>query len=589
MDYYNRPFQLFHQDISSRIKKNSNYLRREFWNLIPPGEYRHIQAQDLFWSYSKSIERKAAEIVKNYSIDYWMHLSRRIGIGSGGVNKEPITININRFIITGLIQRYARQKRCKHVGNSSQIKSSEVFNGLLMSEEFEFERRIIEELPAQLVFTDFNSSNLLEYYTLENLAYELWVCGAKLRAIGKGVVIIIHHDSSEYFYEVSSEILDKLIYSYDSRLKGGYVTESGTVFSDGVLDSDSEIFIPIINVYDVPLTHINALLEKVLKLSIQSIGQSNFILYPYPIKKYIEVHRPLEKDFRQKYGISFVTVIISFSAMCFRYFYLTAVEKKTSILKILQRGYDGPFKRKDILDEVSYFAKHVCRYLAEPLPSNKELEQGFVFLELRDQLKIDIRNSGSLKLFIKSNDDYYFVDYSTIPNILNNLFDGINLNTHNYRGSLFENSLGFTCHLPTKPCKATDGTLKQIDFSYVVGECLLIGECKVVARKNSFFSGSFNSLKLRETKVVEKGLKEIDEKAVWLLRNPKGVNYDISKIKYILPFTISPFVEYIHSTNSFYWINEELPRVLSFEELRSFVDTFDLKSVRYNLLETNWR
>jgi hypothetical protein len=583
LDYYNRPFILFHNYIKDKIPKNTNYLRSNFWRIIPEGLYENLNAQDLFFSYSKSLEKRAKEIIEKYSIEYWLHLSRRIGIGSGGENKHHVTIITNRFYILALIQKYGLIKRCGHVDDSKKIDISQVFNGLLMSEEFTIERQIIQNQPSQIVFTDFGPENLIEYYKVEKLAYELWVCAAKLRAIGKGAIIVVDQNYEGFFYEAPDEQLDKLIESYDSRLSSNLASETGTVFANEIIDKDSEIFLPVINTNNISITYLKPILKEFLQIDHEGEAPVNFLMVPFPIKKFIKTHLPFDNDFVTKYNISFTKIIATFSALCYRYFYMTVIEKCPTFIKVTMRGYEGVSKKDEIINEINYFKSTICKTLEIEVPSKEEIDKAFEFLELRDQNSIDVFDLSTLKIFLKANEDYYFIDYTVIPTFLDHLFNQIELNHYQFRGELLEKSTGIDTFLPTKPCKSINGEKRQIDFSFRYEDYLILGECKVVSRKNSYFLGSYKAIKLREVKVVNKGLREADEKADWLIRNPVGTNYNIQAVKYILPIAISPFVEYIPSTDKWFWINDLLPRVLSLQEVKSFIDNIDKKTIKYNI------
>ncbi len=71
------------------------------------------------------------------------------------------------------------------------------------------------------------------------------------------------------------------------------------------------------------------------------------------------------------------------------------------------------------------------------------------------------------------------------------------------------------------------------------------------------------AISYRRKQVIERSLNEIDEKALWLAKNPIGRNYDVTNFRYILPVGISPFVEFIPSLSPRYWISEKIPRVLT--------------------------
>jgi hypothetical protein len=120
--------------------------------------------------------------------------------------------------------------------------------------------------------------------------------------------------------------------------------------------------------------------------------------------------------------------------------------------------------------------------------------------------------------------------------------------------------------LPTKQIFGYDNTSRQVDAAFAVEDVLVICECKVVGRSIAVERGSADALATRK-KVIDTALREIDEKAQWLLAHPKGTNYDITEFHYILPLGVTPFTEFIPSRDTYYWLNDRVPRVLSPHEL----------------------
>ena len=328
----------------------------------------------------------------------------------------------------------------------------------------------------------------------------------------------------------------------------------------------------------------NPFFKKFLGISLSKESKSNFIILPYPVKKFLKAHLPFEEDFITLNNINYRHIIILIASLCYRFFYLTIIKREPIMLNLTMRGYEGPSKKKSIVDEAFYYSTPICIILNEDLISKEEIINAFEYLENKNQNNVNIFDFGTLKIFINSSNGYYYIDYSVIVSILQNLFNNIPLKSHGFRGNLLEEAINLPCYLPTTPCKGIDNTSKQIDFSCLIGDTLIIGECKVVARRQSFFNGSYQAIKLREDKVIDKGLDHIDDKAQWLLNHLRGTNYNITKIKNILPIAISPFVEFIHSKKRKCWINETTPRVLSLSEFIDFIKSFDKNQVRYNLL-----
>jgi len=118
--------------------------------------------------------------------------------------------------------------------------------------------------------------------------------------------------------------------------------------------------------------------------------------------------------------------------------------------------------------------------------------------------------------------------------------------------------------------------VRQIDYAVAIDSHLVIAECKAVGRSIGFDRGDPQSIKYRTDNVVELSLSQVDEKANWLAIHQVGRNYNIAKYDYILPIAISPFVEFIPSQDTRYWVTKDIPRVLmpeEFEQLLNHIHT----------------
>jgi len=249
MQYYSRPFIVFHKNIENSLPSDTYFIRNSYWSLVPNGVYGYIKGKELVEGYFQSLEKRLSNIIRKYSYAYWYHLSRRISPWKIGLDDSPTTITITRNVLTLAIQKYAKTKHCGHISPSKNINIKQVFNGLLLSDEFKFEKDIIENSPNQLVLTDFTQNNLYEYYIAEKLAYEIWACGAKLRSLAKGSQLLVDNNLNEFFSEIRNEEQAKLIQSYDKRFSEFCSTKTGTVFRNSSFDPGSEIFLPVLNAF----------------------------------------------------------------------------------------------------------------------------------------------------------------------------------------------------------------------------------------------------------------------------------------------------------------------------------------------------
>jgi hypothetical protein len=71
----------------------------------------------------------------------------------------------------------------------------------------------------------------------------------------------------------------------------------------------------------------------------------------------------------------------------------------------------------------------------------------------------------------------------------------------------------------------------------------------------------------------------VEEKARWLAERPIGKNYNVTGFRRILPIAVTPFVEFIPGTESWFWLTQELPRVLTPWELQEALGNHILEGI----------
>lgn len=556
---------------------------------MPNKIYDYSKAKDLIETYYKIVLKEVESTVSKHSRMYWIHLSRRILPNTSGENNSPQTIQITRRIIDGAIEKYGMDNLCDSVGISGDISINKIFDGLLLDEKFEYERKLIEQSPRQIVLTKFNSENYLEYYQLEKLAYEVWKCGATLRAIGKGAKLAVNHNLKELFFDIRNEDLSFLIKNYDERPDANQISRKGVVLKDQEDIKIGQLLIPTYNTSNEKVHIFNKMFEEFgLNIRFAEETVTNFIPGLYPLRGFYQNNRPLFQKFKEEYGVEVVSVMAVITAISYRLFHKLLVKKDSSVVKpLFIRAYEGPILKSDIIQEINNYLE----LAALNLNLNKEekvlidIEKGFDFLTLSDTKIIDLLFTAPLKLFIPVAPNRFIIDYCKIPNILDDLMFGIKINNENFKGDLFENSLSNKKPiLPTGLLKAKDGTTKQIDYSFKYSKILVICECKLKEMSIGYYKGRIESIKTRKTNVVEKAINEADEKAIWLSKRPIGKNYDITSYDFILPIGISAFKEFVDSKLKKYWINENTPRILTPIELDQLAENEEFDTNSFNLI-----
>jgi hypothetical protein len=576
---------LFQAEIVRRgIPQTLHPLRESFWRLVLPGEYAPLDARPIVLSYLRRVEMELSAILSRQSLAYWLHLYRRVAPGHPfGEEDQTATIQSVREILECAIQKYATFQQCNRVALSGEISPDKVFRGLLMAPHFKGERRFIQE-SSQLVLTDFAVEEFTEFFEIEKLSFEVWKAAATLRIVGKGSSLIVDKEYP-YFYDNRSSELDRLVTNYDQRHRSPNLTATGTVFSHAPsTDGTGVVFLPFYNVNRIPAKHFAAIF-KLFRLKLFSPTSRdftmNFLWVTFNLRSYLEAHLPFADAFENLFHVPLSWLLAVVGALFHRVHYRWN-EDPHSVVRYWQRAYEGPYKKDFILAEIQAFLPAGIRKLGLQVESSRiDVERVFSFLELTEGKRraIDLVLAGPAFTFLPFNEDRFFIDYCWSYHSLYNLFYRVKVPDQNFKGEALERLVHHDASvLPVKPCKSASGQMCQIDAAFAAGETLIIAECRAVGRSFGVDRGDENALNYRR-QVVDKALNDVDEKAHWLSKNPVGVNFDISQFKKILPIAVTPFVEYIPSINSSYWLTDELPRVMTPSELKDALDSGILETV----------
>lgn len=580
LDYYQRPFLLLHLE-NAREYQNLHMphsLRNCFWQLIPQGEYSSSEGKTLLTSYLTSIELELAKQIKGLSLAYCIHLYRRLSPGPIGRDQQPRTIGLTRAVLEAAIQKYSRFQLCNKIAESSSVSIEKILGGLLMAPEFEIERNMVSE-GNQFVLTEFTNVDLLAFYDLERLAYEIWRTAAALRTTGKGAPLIVC-EPPDCFADGRSDELDFLVTNYDQRVdkSGSSHSASGVVFSsEDEMTNAGFVFLPMYNLGGVTSKEYEGLIKKLYRLNLKSEITYNFVWLPFNLAEYRKAHLPFAAAFYEKYRVSLDAVLAVIAALLLRVPYAWQKFGFGAFTRFHQRAYEGPCHAKFILDEINLFIPAAFKLLgirkSAVLPD--EIQDAIKFWTLDDsnRANIDLSYSGPHHLLLPIQNDSFFIDYAWIHRRLHDLFVGVWIPDQNFKGDALENAIRkVQSALPFKPCRTSAGEERQVDYAIVCGSHLVIAECKAVGKSIAFDRGDTKAIDYRINNVVERGLSEADDKADWLAAHPVGINYDLSKYEYILPVAVSPFVEFIPSQNERYWISGDIPRVLTLEEFENLLN-----------------
>ena len=586
-EYYQEIFALLHNDLAATGYNFSApaAIRQRFWGLVKPGNYSSDHARDFIKAYLASVESELASCIATHSLAYWLHLYRRLLPRAIGEDKRPVTISWVRAILESGFHKFAKLSPCGGVGISGQISDDTILGGALMHPDFAHYRETLRKAP-QLVLTDFNTQSMAQLYETEKLGYEIWKATATLRALGKGAELVVTNDPPS-FGDSRSDELDELIRIYDDRHLHFDASATGTVFSDELVSREGTVFLPH---YDVAAASSEILphLLKAFKIRLVLPLETNFLWFPFNLAAYAKAHRPFEKDFRIKHQVPLASVFVVIGAICHHVFYLWRRDD-SKIFHFWQRGYVGPSKKQDIIDTIeSFIPESIAALQIDIQAEDVDARAVFEHLALGEGKRqmISLQHAEPLAVFLPYGSDRWFVDYAWITSTLRHLFYGVNPSDQNFKGDALENYVRKTENiLPTSRLKGRDGKSKQVDASFGVGDTLVVVECR--AKAKSFASElSEPAAVIHRRELIDNALRDSDSKAKWLAARPIGLNYDIRGFNRIVPVAVTPFIEFMPSLESFYWLKPRLPRVLTPRELQqalsdgSFVGAYNSVSIQ---------
>jgi tetrahydromethanopterin S-methyltransferase subunit G len=117
------------------------------------------------------------------------------------------------------------------------------------------------------------------------------------------------------------------------------------------------------------------------------------------------------------------------------------------------------------------------------------------------------------------------------------------------------------------------GQLKdEIDLLLRKNEEVYVCECFSMWRPLDIEVGEPNRIKKRLDQIEAK-LDQAENTCSYLQRRRVGPGFDYRAVKSFIPIVISPFIEWLPSTSERYWISQEIPRVMTVEELAEFVSS----------------
>jgi len=588
LEYHDVAFIYLHSELEKRGYSYASFhqLRSDFWSTIEEGIYDSNNGKKLINDYLNLVESEVKKVIEKKSLAYWIHLIRRIACVLSKYEIDDDTerigvIGLVRCIFEAMIQKYSSIRPCNNVGFSNQIKIEEILNGFFSKHELiDFGKAIIEK--PQLVLTHFDLDELIEFYELEKLIYEIWRCSANLRGLAKGSQWAVTHNPVDVG-EVRDEILNKSLEIFDTRTASFHleaqVTAKGTLYELKNSDQDEKkngtVFIPR---YNFGRINVKKLIESMYNISLHSDLVTNFIWMPINMRNYYKSNLSYSKKFFNKNNVDLESVLAVYLCLLIRVcdYWNSSSE---IIFKYWKRGYEGPYKNEYIVKQIKKYLPIAIDFL--------QLKKTNVNLDEAKQEIIDTTYPGPHSIFLPFGKDRTFIDYGWMYRRLYNLFWNCKIDDENFKGEALELFVikNQKLALPNTPLKNINGEKRQIDASFQFENKLLIIECKVFSKSIGFDRGNKEAIQYRKIKYAE-AIEQVKEKIGWLIKNKEGTNFNIRKYSKIIGVVITPFSEYIRVDERQFWLTEEIPRILTPFELIKLLDNNKIWEADENIFES---
>ncbi|HDK26448.1 MAG TPA: hypothetical protein ENG48_05075 [Candidatus Atribacteria bacterium] len=384
-----------------------------------------------------------------------------------------------------------------------------------------------------------------------------------------------------------NEEINFLIQLYDDRRdKNTLFSAVGTYFDNNIVKN---------NVLYALFLQLNVDLKKSfpfdLDLQSSNLFKPNYIPFIISLDKYYEYINLFNVEFKNKFGFSTKDFVVFISALTLHALY--SFEKYHCYrYALLQRAYTVYDDKNALLDGICEIATSLYSKKFGYLPKDLNLYINKIFKYLTCERNaprdISLWTRGPRKIFYPIDNNRGIIDYSGMLSVLETLMlplsrlDGEagnkrSIHFENETNDLVKKTFGLDCYwIGQKKINNGKGEEREIDSSFFIREFLFLLECKSVNVSFAFDMGDKRALEFRKEK-IKRAFDELNDKVDFIVKNRKCLSYPIPQnIKYIIPIVVSPFAEYIWEKSDNLFISENLPRVLTPNELGEIKEFKDL-------------
>ena len=302
----------FGKALNRDLHETPKRFRLKFFRKLQKGrEPRIIDRADLL-TYLEKVSGELAGMLAKRSPYFWLFLYRRIKpvLSPGHDNlTDGTTTRLVRQILElaiykfGSLGQYEFAKRsetdlAKQWGSYLKL----AIDGMGRNREAATAMLSSTDSPDSLIPVDFRPADYRSIYAAEGLAYEYWLCTARLRSIGKGKRLWFDPSSGEFEYEAPEEI-SEAIERFNSRLTGVtfFPTLVGIVTPNNTEKPLEQIFATSYNTEETDLTGLFSALGFPAK-SRDGGNLSNFVPALLSVEEFQTKHSYLDVTFQAARG-----------------------------------------------------------------------------------------------------------------------------------------------------------------------------------------------------------------------------------------------------------------------------------------------
>jgi len=565
-----------------RNQERYRIQQAHFQLVLYPHTYAGKTAEDLLESYLRRIEERIEEILRQHHILYWFHLYRRLAPCNTFQDDQITTVGLYRKTLEMAFLKYGRKSWGSDMTLGKDAKPDEIMSGI------PYREHNIKPSPQELYVTKFDLEDFVQLLNVEALAHEFYHCTALLRRLYKGGELCI--ESPSVFTIIHDQETEHLIEKYDTRLpKAGYATMVGVASDFPSFDSKGPpVFIPRYNILLIEYDRLIINRTKVAPLDGRPKYVPNFNLIPFDMRTFYVDHKAIALQIEQVLGFSYEALMQLLTSLLFR-LYLLMKDNPRIEYGIMQQGYGA-------VRDFSFFINDVYRGLgvarrvlgSEARVSLKEIKRVVNYLTYTDAdyENLSLWTRGPERLFIPFQRSRCWVNYESFNSILYSMFHGLGI-VEDFKGPVLERFLrkrlskipGVRQWKFRKRLIYSDTEKREVDYSFIFKDILFICECRAVNKSVDFERGKGKALEFRKKK-LRGAIEQVDGLADWLSSHKSGRNYQIpDSVNMICPIVISPFVEYLWSQDSELWLTDDIPRILTPEEMQRFLERGHIKQL----------